>query len=43
MSNDGTRAIRIDACTPIEKFEGSLQAIYDENRLTKGIQIHHMI
>jgi hypothetical protein len=37
-----TRAVGINVCTPIEELEGDLKAIQDNNRLAKGIQIHHM-
>jgi hypothetical protein len=37
LSNNKPRAARVNARAPIEKLEGSLQAVYDENRLTESI------
>src|SRR5260370_10823529 len=41
-SDNETRAAGINVCTPIEELEGCLKAVQDNNRLAKGIQIHHM-
>jgi hypothetical protein len=42
MSNDESGTIRIDLCTPIEEFEGGLEAIQDDNGLAEGIQVHYV-
>jgi hypothetical protein len=41
-SDNEPRAIGVNFCTAIEEFEGSLKAIYDNNWLAKGVQIHDM-
>jgi hypothetical protein len=40
ISNDLTRAIRINVCAPIEKFRGDLEIIDNDHGLTQNIQIH---
>jgi hypothetical protein len=42
LSDNETGAIRVNVCTAIEEFEGSLKAIYDNDGLAKGVQIHEM-
>jgi hypothetical protein len=32
----------VDLCTPIEEFEGGLEAIQNNNRATEGIQVHNV-
>ena len=42
VSDNETGATRVNVCTAIEEIEGSLKAIYDNNGLAKGVQIHKM-
>jgi hypothetical protein len=42
MGNNKARTVRVDVRTPIEEFEGNLEAIQDKNGLAKSIQIHHV-
>jgi hypothetical protein len=42
ISNNEARTIRVNVCTPIEKFSGGLEAIQNDNGLAKGIQIQNI-
>jgi hypothetical protein len=43
ISNNVARTIRVYACTPVKEIVSRLETIKDENRLSKSIQIHHIL
>jgi hypothetical protein len=43
ISNNEARTIRVYACTPVKEIRSRLETIKDENRLSKSIQIHHIL